>query len=172
MLLLPFTFASIVPFLSPRTDRAQTRVHASFSRSCSAVADFVRPLTAIQIRKAACGNRPTLNVNCCLDLWQPALRLAAFDSRRRSPPSTGPFHPFHPNNHGYSFRCFTNDPSKRARRLTTFCQARAPPTAEISGSAVRRRRNAFLSLSFPYNLPRIPSFDTPVDNRNLPREAC
>lgn len=37
----------------------------------------IATLTAIQIRIEVCGNRPTLNVNCCLNLWQSALHLSA-----------------------------------------------------------------------------------------------
>lgn len=146
---LPFAFLPIAPFLSPRTSRAHelacariffTELHSP--RLCT----FGRS-PRYRYSMQACGNRPTPNVNCCLNLWQPsALRLAAL--HRRSSPSSGTpsLLPFHPNNHAYSFRCFTNDPSKRAPRLTTFRRS-CRDHLELAPCV----RPAFLLSPFPFS---------------------
>lgn len=67
----------------------------------------------------------------------------SFLAIERDPPS---LFPFHPNNHAYSFRCFTNDPSKRAPRLTTFRRS-CRDHLELAPCV----RPAFLLSPFPFS---------------------
>ena len=128
-------------FLLPLCACFFLRAHASFSRSrtprswlCTAAEPRYRYVYGGILWEPG----PTLNVNCCLNLWQSAPLPPPLLSPCGSPGAVPrpsllsfvlPSNPFHPNNHGYSFRCFTNDPSKRARRLTTFCRSRKPTTS-------------------------------------------
>lgn len=72
-----------------------------------------------------CGNPPTLNVNCCLNLWQsasPRLSTRTASSQRHRPTPS-----LHPNNPAYSFRQRSLETSSAINHVSPRPHSRISP---------------------------------------------